>query len=149
MARWKVLLCLAPILVCQALPFDDAESALKRRDAATAIRLLEKVVRKEPKNAHAYRLLGLAYSLKNDVERAAESFDRACRLDPKEPNACYFLGLAYYHLNRFEDSLATLQAALRFGASDRALILLGIAEAFEAMGRTVNAEESYQQAAAT
>jgi Tfp pilus assembly protein PilF len=56
--------------------------------------------------------------------------------------------LAYYHLNRFEDSLATLQAALRFGASDRTLILLGIAEAFEAMGRTMNAEESYQQAAA-
>jgi len=145
--RLKILLCL--FLLCRVLVADDAESALRRHDADTAIHLLEDVVRKEPSNAHAYRLLGLAYSLKDNVEKAAENFDRACSLNPNEPNACYFLGLAYYHLDRFDDSLRTMQGTLRSGASDKALTLLGIAEAYEALGRTNDAEESYRQAAGT
>ena len=149
MVQWKALLCLLPVLALHAQSLDGAESALQRNDAAAAIQILQEVIRKEPNNAHAYRLLGVAYSLENHLPSAAESFQRACQLDPREPKACYLLGRTYYYLSRFDESLATLQTELKAGATDRALTLLGIAEALEALGKSTDAEQSYRQAAAT
>ena len=149
MPQWKALLCLLPALALHAQSLDGAESALQRNDAAAAIRMLDEAIRKQPDNAHAYRLLGVAYSLENHLPRAAENFQRACQIDPHEPKACYLLGRIYYYSSRFDESLQTLQAELRAGATDRALTLLGIAEAFEALGRSADAEQSYRQASAT
>ena len=128
---------------------DRGVEALRRGDLETAVRVLNKAVRDQPANAHASKLLGIAYSRQQRDQAAEESFRRACESNPREENACYFLGRAYYYANRFEKSLATLQAALSAEASDRALTMVGIAEAFEALGNTGEAERVYKDAAAS
>src|SRR5438105_3415405 len=96
---------------------DRGAEALQRGDLVTAVRLLSEAVREQPGNAHANKLLGIAYSRQQRDQAAQDAFRHACESDPREPNACYFLGRAYYYANRFEDSLATLQSALHTGAS--------------------------------
>ncbi|HXI38743.1 MAG TPA: FG-GAP-like repeat-containing protein [Bryobacteraceae bacterium] len=153
--QWRSLSA-AAFFLCAPLLLPDPGSlvhrgaeALHRGDLVTAVRVLSEAVREQPANAHALKLLGIAYSRQQRDQSAQDSFERACESDPREQNACYFLGRAYYYVNRFEDSLATLQAALRTRASDRNLTLAGIAEAFEALGRTSEAERTYKDAAAS
>ncbi len=138
---------LAAALLAHDSMEDRAEEALKRHDGSAAIAILMPVVRAKPENAHAWKLLGEAYSLTKEDDAARDSFQRACRLDAAEKNACYFLGRAYYYANRFEDSLATLETVLRDGTADRTLTLLAIAEAQEALGRAAAAERAYRDAA--
>ena len=136
-------------LTAPASLINRGEEALRRGELVTAVRVLSEAVRERPSNAHAYKLLGIAYSLQGRDRAAEDSFGRACESDPREENACYFLGRAYYYANRFEASLSTLQATLGTGASDRNLTLVGIAEAFEALGRTTDAERAYREASAS
>ena len=51
-------------------------------DYDRAIADFGQVLQLEPKNAHAFNNLGLAYRSKGDLDRAIADFDQAVRLDP-------------------------------------------------------------------
>src|SRR5688572_6052415 len=53
---------------------------------------LEAATRRNPSNASAWKELGLALTLRRQMEPASAAFSKACELDPKDEDSCYYLG---------------------------------------------------------
>jgi tetratricopeptide (TPR) repeat protein/TolB-like protein len=120
----------------------------------TAIGMFRHVLEIDPNSALAYSGLGRAYWNKyvaskdaSLLETARQACERALGLDEKEaaPHAC--LGDVESGVGQYERSLEEFQHALeREPDSDYAL--LGLATAFERLGRAKEAEDTYQRAIA-
>ena len=112
---------------------------------AEAVHHLRKAVEQSPKNAQAWKALGVAYAAQSDFALAADPFRTACELDPRLEDACYYYGRNAYALNRFELSLEALRRALR---TDRrpARVHVGLGQALEALGRAPEAEREFRKA---
>lgn len=80
---------------------DDAEPALRS------------VVGINPREHHAWGLLGEIALRRGDAEIAAGYFERATALARKEGSYLNLLGVAYTELGRFEEAAATLRKAAR------------------------------------
>lgn len=94
-----------------------------------------------PKDAAAWRALGIKWAREANYLEAEEPFRRACELDPKLPDACYFWARVLYALDRFEPSLAALKKL-----PPDARTVLAMAQAEEALGRAREAEAHFKQA---
>lgn len=77
-----------------------ARAAIGRKNWNVALRELESVVQREPKNADAHNLL--AYSLRNtgDYKRAQTHYEEALKLDPQHRGAHEYYGELYLKLNQ-------------------------------------------------
>ena len=77
-----------------------ARGAIVRRNWNVALRELETVVQREPKNADAHNLL--AYSLRNtgNYKRAQTHYEEALKLDPNHRGAHEYYGELYLKLNQ-------------------------------------------------
>lgn len=85
---------------------------IQAQDPAGAARILEGVTAREPGNARAWRLLGVALQQSKQYERAIEAYQKALAIQP-DPTATYNIGTAY----------------ARNGDADRAFEWLGKAKA--------------------
>jgi tetratricopeptide (TPR) repeat protein len=112
-----------------------------------AIALLAEAVRQAPRDAQAWKVLGVVHAARSDYREAEPPFARACELNPRLTDACYYHGRALYMLNRFEDALAPLERALRVDAV-RGRAETAIAESLEALGRAAEAEKRFRAAIA-
>lgn len=81
--------------VAASLPTERDAGAL---DAALV--QLTTATRWQPKNAHAYRLLGHVYSARQDWARAVEAYEQAATLAPRHPLAKHEAELARDQLRR-------------------------------------------------
>src|SRR5580704_9739068 len=77
-----------------------------------AERLLERLVRKEPRNFGALHLLGVISIQRQEFERGAELITRSISLFPNDAFAHRNLGIALICMKRFEPSLASLDRAI-------------------------------------
>ena len=59
-----------------------------------------------------YRLLGVAYGIKGDAQRAISYFEKARDLKPQEAGAYYNLAAAYYSAGRMDESEAAKEKML-------------------------------------
>jgi Tfp pilus assembly protein PilF len=77
-----------------------ARGAIVRRNWNVALRELETVVQREPKNADAHNLL--AYSLRNtgNYKRAQTHYEEALKLDPNHRGAHEYYGELYLKLSQ-------------------------------------------------
>ena len=77
-----------------------ARAAIGRKNWNVALRELESVVQREPKNADAHNLL--AYSLRNtgNYKRAQTHYEEALKLDPNHRGAHEYYGELYLKLNQ-------------------------------------------------
>jgi Tetratricopeptide repeat/FG-GAP repeat/FG-GAP-like repeat len=91
----------------------EAQGKLLTNDPAGAVTLLEAITAREPGNARAWRLLGVALQRTKQVDRAIAAYTRSLELDPGNPVAFFNLGTAW---------------ALK-GDADRAFAWLGKAKA--------------------
>ena len=105
---------------------------------------LNRAVESHPKDARAWKALGVAYAAQGMFELAEHPFGQACKLDPKLDDACYFYGRALYTLNRFQPSLEVLESALRNNGKDWK-VRLGVAQALEALGEAGRAEAEFRR----
>ena len=64
-------------------------------DPAGAVKILEAVTERDPKNAQAWRYLGFAYIKTKDYERALASYRKALEIAPDMPQALYNTGIVY------------------------------------------------------
>jgi serine/threonine-protein kinase len=120
----------------------------------TAISLFRHVLELDPNNALAYAGLGRAYWEKylatkdpTLVETARQSCERGLGLDEKEsaPHSC--LGVLESGIGQYENAVEEFQHALeREPDSDDAL--LGLAFAYQRLGRQVDAEQTFKRAIA-
>src|SRR4051794_30538163 len=72
-----------------------ANARLQARDPAGAARILETITSREPTNAKAWRLLGVAYQRGTQIDRALGAYRKALELEPGAPQVLYNVGTAY------------------------------------------------------
>jgi hypothetical protein len=75
--------------------FDQGFARLQANDNAGAVRILEEVTRREPKNARAWRTLAAAYQNQKDFDHAIAAYQHALEAEPDAPTTLFNLGVAY------------------------------------------------------
>ncbi len=63
----------------------SAISRLRANDPAGAVKILQEVTGREPRNGRAWRNLGLANQKLKDLDRAAEAYEQALEVEPAVP----------------------------------------------------------------
>jgi hypothetical protein len=89
---------------------------IQAQDPAGAAKILEAVTTREPQNARAWRLLGVALQQSKQFDRAIEAYLKAIAIQP-DPTTTYNLGTAYARKNdpdRAFEWLAKARATGRF-----------------------------------
>ncbi|HEY9101586.1 tetratricopeptide repeat protein [Chitinimonas sp.] len=97
--------------VMQDPDYASGEKAIERKDWATAIRYMEAVTQRDPKNADAWNYQGYAYRQKGDTDTAFQRYEVALRLNPNHKGAHEYLGEAYLmvgNLAKAEEQLKAL-----------------------------------------
>jgi len=92
-----VALC-AVILAAQPPEKPTLEAGLARlqaQDPAGAARILEAFTAREPRNARAWRALGVAYQRIKDLDKALGAYRRSLEIDPAAATTIYNIGTAY------------------------------------------------------
>lgn len=128
------------LLVAAGLFEDGVRLSGEGRWAEARVKFAE-VVRFEPKNALAWKALGVSAGKVGDPVEAEEALRQGCLLDPKLEDVCYYHARSLYTLNRFEAALEALKKGERRG---RSLVAMG--QALEALGREAEAEAAFREA---
>ncbi len=101
-------------------------------------------VRKNPRDANAHALLGLALLRSGQLDDGVASLRRALELNPKVRGLNPVLAAALLELGRFEEAAAVYRTALRF--EDDADLHQGLAESLSRLGRDDEAEAHARRA---
>ena len=136
-------------LLMQAGPdeMQRGQEAFRRGDWPQAEKSFLAATQERPRNASAFKWLGMVYAAQEKFALAEPQFRRACELDPREDLACYYLGRADYALSRFEQSRAAFEIALQYQpASERVKHGLGLT--LEGLGKIEEAGKYLKEAAA-
>lgn len=142
-----MLLALAALLLLQSDEYRRGVEAFEQGRHEEAINLLSQAAKLNPRDAQAWKVLGVVHAARGDYREAEAPFAQACRLNPRLPDGCYYHGRALYMLNRFEAALAPLERALRVDPI-RGRAETAIAESLEALGRAAEAETRFLAAIA-
>ena len=111
---------------------ERSKQYLQRGEYAQAIALLQEQVRKKPKDAAAWNLLGIALAGQERNGEAAECFQNALRLDPRSASVLENLGLLQWKRGERTAAVKSFRSLLRMVPSDEvAHTHMGI-DAFEA-----------------
>jgi FG-GAP repeat/Tetratricopeptide repeat/FG-GAP-like repeat len=93
-----VVVVVVSIFFTQPPPDDTVAAAaarLQAQDPAGAARILEAVTMREPANARAWRMLGVAYQRAKEIDKALSAYRKALDLEPGSPPILYNIGTAY------------------------------------------------------
>jgi lipoprotein NlpI len=93
---------------------DQADFAMKKGDPAAALKLADKAIAADPKNAVAYDLRGTAHFKLGQIKESLADFDKAIELDPTKAAAHWRRGLTLYYADEFAKGVA------QFTTSDKA-----------------------------
>lgn len=128
-------------------PFEEGLALAGRGEWAAARAQFARAVQEEPRQARAWKALGVASGKLEDTAASEEAFGRACQLEPKLLDVCYYHARALYVLNRFEPALAALERVRRLDPRvGRTWVAIG--QTHEALGQAAKAEEAFRQALA-
>jgi hypothetical protein len=73
----------------------QAMARLQAQDPAGALAIAEQIVAREPGNARAWRVLGVAAKGTKDLDRAMAAFRKSLELEPANSTALYNIGVVY------------------------------------------------------
>jgi len=93
--------------------YTAAVKAIKAKEYATAIPLLEGVTQREPQNADAYNWLAYATRKNGDPRASIPIYQKALAIDPKHKGAHEYIGEAYLMLGdlpKAKEHLKTLDS---------------------------------------
>src|SRR5215472_3327470 len=76
-------------------------------------------LRRSPRSAEAYDLLGILYIQRKDFEKAVAAFQRALDLDPRSTAAHNNLGSCYLEQQKYELARKEFETTLRLSPHDR------------------------------
>lgn len=126
-------------------PLEEAVELHKRGKLNPARKIYREVIAKQPANADAHELLGLAAAELGDYPEAIRTLSRAAVLNPESFNVLVNLGMAQRKSNLPADAEASFRRALAVSPSQPdAHYQLGMVHALR--GRTVEALASYRAA---
>jgi Tetratricopeptide repeat/FG-GAP repeat/FG-GAP-like repeat len=119
----RLIVAVVAFAVCVApqQPSPEVQKAfgmLQSGDAPGAVRILEDVTQREPKNARALRVLGAAYIRTRDYDKALSALGRSLQTEPNSPAALYNTGVAYALKGEKDAAFTWLQKAKATGQLD-------------------------------
>lgn len=136
-----LVILLAFQVVAGTSDYQRGVELFEKGQAASAVPFLLRATEQQPRDARAWKALGVAYAAQGRYDVAEPAFARACRLDAALLDACYYDARALYALDRFEESLKILQ---KTAGQNSWKVHLGIAQAQEALGQAAAAEKEYK-----
>jgi tetratricopeptide (TPR) repeat protein len=101
--------------------YTAAVKAIKAREYAKAVPLLEGVISRDAKNADAYNWLAYATRKNGNVSGAIPIYEKALAIDPKHKGAHEYIGEAYLMLDNLpkaKEHLRTLDTLCFFSCSE-------------------------------
>jgi Flp pilus assembly protein TadD len=122
-----------------------ATQDFQRGRFADAEAKLRAALQEEPRQAYAWKVLGVVYAAQGLHDLASEPFAKACQLDAREVDACYFLARNHYLRNRFEEALQ-LFTQLRKTSSKDWRYHNGAGLALSGLGKYREAERAFREA---
>ena len=96
----------------------DALSLLQAGDVPGAVRALEVVTKREPRNGRAWRNLGMAYGLAKEPDRAIAALRQAIEVEPEMVAPFYGIALAYAAKQDADGAFEWLRKAKATGRID-------------------------------
>src|SRR5262245_41348258 len=108
-----VLAALLLVVPAGAQSIDEAIRAMDARRLDEAAAILANVVRQSPKDARAWKLLGIAATSRGDLDGAGEALQKACELAPRDEEACYFRARNLHVVGRFAEAREAFEKALQ------------------------------------
>lgn len=136
---------------------ERAKQHFELRDYHGAIHLLEEIIETGRAYADAHHLLGLAYQMIGQPDRALAAFDRALVLNPRYVEALMNRGVVLAELGREDEAAAAFAAARENGGAERggvpahhaaklANLHAALGDAYAAAGALDRAIEQYRAA---
>ena len=115
---------------------------LQRGEEAKA--LLEKAVKINPKDAHAWYSLGLYYKNSSSAGAAVDAFRRVTEIDANDADTWYFLGSTCAQLKQFPEAIAAFEHALKLDPH-HASSEFGLARTYQQSGQADPAHEAMKK----
>jgi tetratricopeptide (TPR) repeat protein len=75
--------------------FAAGRKAVEAKDWPIAVVAFERAVKRDPKSADAYNMLGYAYRWQNRMDESFAAYRKALQLDPNHKGAHEYIGVAY------------------------------------------------------
>jgi len=97
----------------------SASSAFRNGEYQSSIDLLERAIKKDPKNKTAYNDLGRAYRAINKYEQAEGAYKKAIEIDPFNAYAYNNLGLVYWDQRHYDDAEKAFQKQIEIDPLDK------------------------------
>jgi len=86
---------------------------LRLKDHENALKIVETVTVKEPKNVHALVIFGRLNQAKKQIGPAEEAYEKVISLDSKQKDVYLLLGGLYMQENKLDDALRVYQQLVR------------------------------------
>jgi len=109
----------------------DGAARIGAGDPAGAVKILEAVAQREPKNPQAWRYLGFAYIKTKDYDRALASYRKLLEIATDMPQGLYNTGIVYALKGDTDRAFEWLQQACEERAT--ALVNLKVEPAFDGL----------------
>lgn len=125
--------------------YEDGLRLIAQGRWVEARQVLQRAVEGEPRQARAWKALGVAAGQTGDIVGAEEAFQKGCEIEPRLEDVCYYHARSLYTLNRFEGAIRAFEG-LRKTEARKGRLLTALGQAYEANGQAGQAEEAFQQA---
>ena len=124
--------------------FDWGKS--KEDSLSRAIELAQKTISLNDLDSNAHGLLGAAYRLKGNHDKAIAEGKRAVELDPNSADAHVWLGIALNYADRAEEAIPLFEKAIRLNPFAHTWYFLHLGHSYRLLGRYDEAIAVYQKA---
>ncbi len=129
---------------CESVSYDCAVAHVERQDFTSAIRLLDVLVRQEPRNLKALNLLGIALTGAGKPDAGSARFRQALKVDAKFYPAMKNLAVNELDAGRPAEARHLFESVLRY-ASDDEIAHVYLGEIHFARGAHAAAFKHYEQ----
>lgn len=103
---------------CTAAPYDCAIALLERQEPAAAIRVLEPLVQKDPRNLKALNLLGIALTAAGRIDAADARFREALKIDASFYPSLKNLAINAFNRDRLTQAQRDFETVLKLAPDD-------------------------------
>jgi adenylate cyclase len=124
--------------------FDWGKS--KEDSLSRTIELAQKTISLDDLDSNAHGLLGAAYRMKGQHDKAIAEGKRAVELDPNSADAHVWLGIALYYADRTEEAIPLFEKAIRLNPFAHTWYFQNLGHAYRFLRRYDEAIAVYQKA---
>ena len=96
----------------------QVEAYIKMGRLDEAIQICKIAVQKQPNQAYAHKLLGIAMQLKGEFKEAEIYYQKALVIQPNQAEIYGNLGSLYIKLEQWDNAIATYQKAIKINPNN-------------------------------